>query len=127
VHVIEAPQPVSGVASPSSAARTVLATREVRRFTRPSARRTRWPATSSRDSPAAKAAAARASSAGMSAGSFWPSPSSVTIQPPRAAATPVAMAALCPQPARWRRTRTPNCAAASASRAAVASALPSST
>ena len=41
----------------------------------------------------------------MSAGSFWPSPSSVAIHGARAARTPLATAALCPLRNEWRSTR----------------------
>ena len=41
----------------------------------------------------------------MSAGSFWPSPSSVATQGARAARTPLATAALCPLRNEWRNTR----------------------
>ena len=40
---------------------------------------------------------ARASISGIAAGSFWPSPSRVAIQVPRACLTPVMTPALCPQ------------------------------
>ncbi len=43
------------------------------------------------------AASMTSSKAGRSAGSFWPSPSRVTIHVPFAAFTPVQIAALCPQ------------------------------
>ena len=41
----------------------------------------------------------------MSAGSFWPSPSSVAIQGARASRTPVATAALWPERTEWRISR----------------------
>ncbi len=41
----------------------------------------------------------------MSEGSFWPSPFRVAIQAPRAAATPVRRAALCPHRSRCRSAR----------------------
>jgi hypothetical protein len=84
------PQPVSGVPSPSSAARTRLATREETRFIQLSRRLVRWPVISA----GASAACAIAQSRGRSAGSFWPSPSRVAIQGARAALTPVRIAAL---------------------------------
>ncbi len=117
------PQPVSGVASPSSRARMPFARREATRLARVSRRVTRCPAVST--SPVA--ACARASKAGMSAGSFCPSPSSVAIQVPLAARTPVTIAALCPQLVRWRRTTSGAVDAASARRWGVSSVLPSST
>ena len=65
-----------------------LARREVRRLIKLSRRRVRWPATSTAPPPAARSASARASRAGMSAGSFCPSPSRVAIQKPLEARTP---------------------------------------
>ena len=58
-----------------------------------------------KDTAAKRWASRAASSLGMSAGSFWPSPSRVAIQAPRAAFTPVRMAVLWPLCARWRSTR----------------------
>ena len=46
-----------------------------------------------------------ASSFGRSAGSFWPSPSSVAIHGARAAFTPVRMAVLWPLCCTWRSAR----------------------
>ncbi len=48
---------------------------------------------------------AAASSLGMSAGSFWPSPSRVTMVSPLAASTPLRMARLCPRLRAWRSGR----------------------
>ena len=123
---IFSPQPVSGVASPSSRARTRLAMRLVTRFTPLSRRVTRWPATSS-GSPATDSARARAQSRGMSAGSFCPSPSMVAIQSPRAARTPLTNAADWPQDRPCRSATSGKRAIASASRAGVSSEEPSST
>jgi len=83
---------VSVVASRSTHRRTASAIREDRRLAALSRRLRRTPATIqslgvvllSRDS----------SSAGISAGSFWPSPSRVAIQAARAPTTPVQSAAL---------------------------------
>ena len=79
-----------------------LATFEAQRLLPLSWRLTRQPANRRRCGGAASRAA---SSLGMSAGSFWPSPSRVAIQTPRAAFTPVRMAVLWPLCARWRSTR----------------------
>ena len=65
----------------------------------------------------------------MSAGSFWPSPSSVAIHGARASRTPVATAALWPERTEWRISRISGIASARALRTACAvpSVLPSST
>ena len=63
----------------------------------------------------------------MSAGSFWPSPSSVATQGARAARTPLATAALWPLRKECRSTRSAGNVAFSACRIiAVSSVLPSS-
>ena len=84
---------MSRVPSRSTAPRTPLAMRDWN-FLKPVALRpTRWPATRPmRGAPAASAA----SSAGMKAGSFWPSPSSVTTTRRARCRTPVRTAADCP-------------------------------
>ena len=64
----------------------------------------------------------------MSAGGFWPSPSSVQTSAPRAASTPEWMAADWPPGAAWRRARSQGAPAAiRASTSGVSSAEPSST
>src|SRR5690606_21171496 len=94
------PQPVSGVASRSIRERIALASFEAMRLLPVSLRSTRQPANSL---TSGSARSRSASSFGMSAGSFWPSPSRVATQAPRAAFTPVRIAVLCPL---WRRCRT---------------------
>ena len=103
------------------------ATRLAARLVRLSLRAWRCPTISTGAGSAASSASAAASRWGMSAGSFCPSPSSVAIQYPRAAFTPVTIAALCPHETRWRRrTRSP-AAVSAASASAVPSVEPSST
>src|SRR5262245_37970190 len=69
-----------------------------------------------------------ATSAGMSRGSFWRSPSEVTMIAPRAAANPAENAAVWPKLRRNRITRRRGSAACSAARIAkLSSVLPSST
>ena len=89
------PHPVSGVSSASNRRRTALAICDAERFVQLSCRSSRCPAINS-GGPPARCGQMR-HNVGMSAGSFWPSPSSVAIQAARAALTPVRMAALCPQ------------------------------
>src|ERR1051325_8242373 len=84
-------QPVSRIVSPLSRLRTALAMRLCTSFRGESRRSTRYPTTA-----AAPLVARASTSAGMSAGSFWPSASSVTITDPRAAWKPAANAAVCP-------------------------------
>ena len=119
------PQPVSGVASRSIRERMALAHFDAQRLLPLSLRSTRQPANSF-TSLAARSRSA--SSFGMSAGSFWPSPSRVAIQAPRAALTPLRVAVLCPPLARWRTMRSSGTSAFSAcSRARVVSVESSST
>ena len=70
--------------------------REAWRFDQLSRRRARCPAISSGGIAELGPWASR-HRAGMSAGSFWPSPSRVAIHRPRAALTPLRIAALWPQ------------------------------
>ncbi|KAG1277189.1 hypothetical protein G6F64_014741 [Rhizopus arrhizus] len=96
------PQPVSGVSSRSMRARRALAQRLAQRLLPLSWRLTRQPANSF---TCASAASRAASSLGMSAGSFWPSPSRVAIQGARACLTPVRTAVLWPLWFTWCSTR----------------------
>src|SRR6185369_1623935 len=119
------PQPVSGVASRSRRERNPLANFEAQRLLPVSLRSTRQPANSL---IAAGDSARIVSSFGMSAGSFWPSPSSVAIHSPRAALMPVLSAVLCPLCDKCRNTRNSgNCAFAAARTASESSLLESST
>ncbi len=87
------PQPVSGVLSRSMRERIALAHLLAQRLEPESWRLTRQPANSF---TCACAWLRAISSLGMSAGSFWPSPSSVAIQLARAAFTPLRTAVLWP-------------------------------
>ena len=117
------PQPVSRVSSLSRAPRTALAMREPMLLANVALRPTRWPATSP-----TSASLKRARNSGIGFGSFWPSPSSVTMIGPRAASAPDHSAALWPSERAWttRLTGSPRPASRS-SVAAVSSLLPSST
>ena len=81
--------------------RKPLPSREARRRLAVSLRLTRTPETM----PSVGIGAQQASSLGMSAGSFWPSPSRVTMMSPLAACTPVRMPRLWPRLRPWRSTR----------------------
>src|SRR5579871_4265739 len=118
------PQPVSVQPSCSTDWRMALAHRPASRRDRLSRRFCRRPPT--RERPGSFSTAARRR--GISAGSFWPSPSSVATQSPLAARTPVATAALWPLRGLCRRTlRSLLPAMADLRRAGVSSSLPSST
>ena len=84
-------QPVSRIVSRFSRLRTPLAMRLCSRFQPLSRRSTRYPATA-----VAPLLASSATRAGMSAGSFCRSASSVTTTRPRATRNPAANAAVCP-------------------------------
>ena len=82
--------------------RTALAIFEEMRLLKLSRRVVRQPANSRTSAAAASRAA---SSLGMSAGSFWPSPSSVATHADFAARTPFHTAVLCPLRVTWCSTR----------------------
>ena len=85
--------------------RTALAMRDCN-FLKPLALRpTRWPG--DKADARRRPLPARGISAGMNAGSFCPSPSSVTTMAPRAAATPLRTAADWPQDCLWRTPAQP--------------------
>ena len=104
------PQPVSGVPSPNKPPRTPLAMLDCSLRNAVSLRLAlRLPMNSC--TPRSIGESRAAMSFGMSAGSFWPSPSSVAIHGARAARTPLATAALCPLRNECRSTRNAGSAA----------------
>jgi len=122
----ENPPDVYGFGHRAYLTRVVEAIRDDTLFSQVSRRATRCPVTSS--DPLSASPSNAATSLGMSAGSFCPSPSRVMMVAARAWETPVMMAALCPALRAWRTTRSSGTpAACRRSACGVASSLPSST